>query len=60
MITGKDVAKFMTQATGEDYSALYDASKEYNEGQITEAKNEFMDMVQRMKKVDENLRREVL
>jgi hypothetical protein len=57
MSTGLDVAKFVTQMTGQDYEGLYNQSKEYEE-QMAEQKQKHMDgfkaLMERMDKAEEN------
>lgn len=48
MNTGRDVAKFVTQLTGENYLGLYDEAEAQDGALKMEAQNKFKDMVKRM------------
>lgn len=50
--TGRDVAKFVTQITGDNYLGLYDEGEAQNNKMRTEAENKFKDMVNRMNEVN--------
>lgn len=60
MATGRDVAKFVTQITGDNYLALYDEAEAYNDKLKTEVQQKFKGLVERMNMVGENNKREVI
>lgn len=59
MVTGKDVAQFVTQMTGENYNELYNQGEQYEEDMKNEAKSKFGNMLERMKMVENANRREM-
>lgn len=48
MATGRDIAKFVSQMTGQDYVGLYDEAEAQDGALKMEAQNKFKDMVKRM------------
>ena len=52
MITGKDIAQFLTKHTGEDYVGLYDAAVEEEQIQMENTKKIFNNLVERINESD--------
>ena len=52
MITGKDIAKFVTKHTGKDYVGLYDAAVEEEQVQMENTKKNFNNLVGRINESD--------
>ena len=51
MITGRDIAEFVTQVTGEDYLSMYEDGKARQDEMKMETKNKFVNIFNRMNEV---------
>lgn len=60
MITGRDIAKFVTQVTGDDYLSIYDEGKVRQDEMTEQAKNNFHNIFNRINEVSKNNKREVI
>lgn len=58
--TGRDVAKFVTQVTGEDYLGFYDEAEEEDTRMKTEAMNRFNNILYRMNEVNKSNLKEMI
>lgn len=54
MITGKDVARFVSQVTGDNYVGLYDAAEENDNKMKNEAKAKFNSFMKRLDEASKN------
>jgi hypothetical protein len=58
--TGRDVAKFVSQATGEDYLKLYDEAEEQDGMMKNETTQRFKNLLERMEKIDKNNQKNII
>lgn len=60
MVTGRDIARFVTQMTNKNFVGLYDEAEKEDKMMKSEAKKRFMGLVERMNRVAENNKREII
>ena len=60
MATGRDIARFVTNLTNQDYISLYDDGEKYDDEMKNEAKKNFFNLVERMNIVEKNKQKDLL
>lgn len=60
MITGRDIAEFVTQVTGEDYLSMYEDGKARQDEMTEQTKNKFSSMFNRMNEASKKNQKEVI
>lgn len=58
--TGRDIAKFVSQVTGDNYLGLYDEAETQDGMMKTEIQHKFNDMLKRMNEVDKHNKKDII
>ena len=60
MATGRDIAKFLSQQTGQDYVGLYDEAVKEEQIQTENAKKAFTSLVKKINECDKKRIQEII